>query len=295
MVRQLKESSEEMTFFEHLDDLRPHLWRSAVAVLVIGIVAFCCKGLIIDHILFGPQSPDFPTSRFLCRLGELFARMCAWLGGLFGTEWYVDPTTLCINQQSFNTINTSLAGQFNLHLRVSLATAMVLGIPYLLWEFWQFVKPALTEREKAGTRMFVFYVSLCFFGGLLFGYFVIAPLSINFLANYNASEFITNMIDVNDYFSTVIGVSIACAVVFQLPLLIYFLTRIGIISSAFLKRYRRHALVVLAVIAGIITPPDIFSLVLVTLPLYGLYECSIAIAARVERHYREKEPVEAAS
>lgn len=167
-------------------------------------------------------------------------------------------------------------------------------MPYVLWEFWRFVRPALTPKEIAGTNWFVFCVSLCFFSGLLFGYFVMVPLSINFFANYHVSDAIVNMIDISDYLSTVIVVSMACAFMFELPLLIYFLTRMGIVSAGFLRKYRRHAFVVLLVLAAIITPPDIFSLVLVILPLYGLYELSIKLAARIERKQsRESLPEEA--
>lgn len=164
-----------------------------------------------------------------------------------------------------------------------------MAMPYTLWEFWRFVRPALTPKEIQGTHLFVFWVSLCFFGGLLFGYFVMAPLSINFFANYQASEFITNMFDISDYLTTVIIVSIACAFMFELPLLIYFLTRMGLVSAGFLRKYRRHAFVILLVVAAIITPPDIFSLILVILPLYGLYELSIKLAERTERKHAAEE------
>ena len=180
-------------------------------------------------------------------------------------------------------INTAMAGQFNLHLKISMVAAFCIGFPYLLWELWRFARPALTERELRGCRRFVFYVSAGFFAGLLFGYFVIAPLTIGFLSQYSVSEQVTNMIDVGSYLSTVLNVSIACAVVFQLPLLVYFLTRMGLVSPDFLRRYRRHALVALAILSAVITPPDVFSMILVLLPLFGLYEYSIRISERTLR------------
>lgn len=297
MADKSKESSDrEMTFFEHIDALRPHLVRAVLALVVIAIVAFAFKGFIIDTLLFAPSSPDFPTNRWLCGMGYAWADFLAWLGSLFNAEWTTDPTVLCINQQEFSVINNKLAGQFNLHLKVAMATGLVLGIPYFLWEIWQFVKPALTTGEKRGTRLFVLYVSLGFFAGLLFGYFLIVPLSINFFYNYSASSSITNLIDIGSYFSQVIGISLGTAVIFQLPLLIYFLTRIGLVSPVFLRKYRRHAIVLLACVAAIITPPDVFSMILVMLPLYGLYELSIALSARTERkHYKEKAAQEAPS
>ncbi len=273
-----KSSDTEMTFFEHVEALRPHLVRSIMALLVVMIAAFLGKKFVIDLILMGPQSPDFITNRLLCDI----------------SHWLMNDNTLCINQVKFNMVNTSLAGQFNLHMQVALVTAIVVAVPYLLWEIWRFVLPALTPYERRKSRMFVLYVSLCFFAGLCFGYFLIVPLSINFLAGYQASPEITNMIDVKSYLSTVLTVSLACAIVFQLPLLVYFLARMGLITSAFLKRYRRHAIVVLAIISAIITPPDLFSLVLVVIPLYGLYEYSIVVARRVEKHKAQAEAEEMA-
>ena len=274
MARNTEKSSEnEMTFFEHIEALRPHLVRGAFALFLIMIVAFISKRFIIDVVLMGPQSPDFWTNDMLCRLSH------AMLGN----------DSLCINHLKLNMINTALGGQFNLHMQISMVTGVVLAVPYLLWELWRFVQPALTPFERYKTRMFVFYVSLCFFVGLLFGYFLIVPLSINFLANYQASPEIVNMIDIKSYLTTVLSVSVACAVVFQLPLLIYFLARMGVVTSAFLRRYRRHAIVLLTVVSAVITPPDLFSLVLVVLPLYGLYELSILLAARVERDKAKEE------
>ena len=177
---------------------------------------------------------------------------------MLGTSFDTDPETFRIANDRFSIINTSLSGQFNLHMKISLLTGLAMAMPYTLWEFWRFVRPALTPKEIQGTHLFVFWVSLCFFGGLLFGYFVMAPLSINFFANYQASEFITNMF-------------------------------MGLVSAGFLRKYRRHAFVILLVVAAIITPPDIFSLILVILPLYGLYELSIKLAERTERKHAAEE------
>lgn len=283
------DDTSEMTFFEHLDALRPHLVRGALAIVVIGIAAFLCKGFIVDTVLFGPKSAGFPTNRLLEWIGTEWARLAEWLNATAGTSFNTDVAALRIASEHFQVINTSLAGQFNLHMKISLVTGLAVAMPYVLWEFWRFVRPALTPREIAGTRWFVASVSGCFFTGLLFGYFIMVPLSINFFANYQVSAEITNMIDIGDYLSTVIVVTMACAFVFELPVLIYYLTRMGIVTSAFLKRYRRHAFVVLLVISAIITPPDIFSLILVILPLYGLYEVSIRLAERIERRHPREE------
>lgn len=256
--------SSEMTFFDHLDALRPHLVRSALAIIVLAVTAFLLKNFIVDGILLGPQSPDFPTNRLLNSLGE---------------KWGIEG--LRVSDYSFDLINTAVAGQFNLHLKISFVAAFVSAVPYLMWELWRFVKPALTPSEKKATNLFVFWVSLCFFTGLLFGYFVISPLAINFLLNYTASAQISNMIDISSYLSTVMGTSVACGLVFQLPLLVWFLARMGIVTPGFMKKYRRHAIVVIAIFSAIITPPDLMSMVLVWIPFYGLYELSIGIATRV--------------
>jgi sec-independent protein translocase protein TatC len=202
----------------------------------------------------------------------------------------MDPTVLCINSNNnLEIINTKLVGQFNLSMKVAMVTGLVLSIPYLLWEIWQFIKPALTPKERQGTNKFVLWVSTGFFAGVAFGYFIITPLSIHFFANYRVSDAIANRIDTASYTSQVIGIPLGTGLIFQLPLLIYFLTRIGIVSPAFLRKYRRHAVVILAVVAAFITPPDLFSMILVMFPLYGLYELSIFLSERTARKYHSEE------
>jgi sec-independent protein translocase protein TatC len=285
-----KSSPDEMTFFEHLEDLRPHLMRALLALFVIAIVAFIFARFLVDNLLFAPGTPDFPTNRWLCNMGYWLDDFVGWLGGLFGAEWSIDPTVLCINQNNdYQIINTKLVGQFNLSMKVALVTGLVIAIPYLLWEIWQFIKPALTDRERRGTNLFVLWVSLGFFTGVLFGYYIITPLSISFFTNYRVSDAISNMIDTSSYASQVIGIPLGTGLLFQLPLLIYFLTRIGIVTPVFLRTYRRHAVVVLAVLAAIITPPDPFSMILVMFPLYGLYELSISLSGRTFRKYHSEE------
>jgi sec-independent protein translocase protein TatC len=259
-------------------------------LFVISIVAFIFKGIIIDGLLFGPQSPDFPTNRWLCGMGYRLNDFMGWLGGLFGAEWSMDPTVLCINSgEPLQILNTKIVGQFSLHMKVAMATGFAIGIPYLLWEIWQFVKPALLPGERRGMRLFVLWVSLCFFTGALFGYYIITPLSLHFFRNYTASDTITNMIDPNSFFSQVIGIPLGTGLIFQLPLLVYFLTRVGIVTPAFLRKYRRHAVVLLAIVAAFITPPDLFSMILVMLPLYGLYEFSIFLSARTQRKHHPED------
>lgn len=255
-----------MGFFEHLEALRPHLVRSGVVLCVLLVAAFCCKRLLIDELLFGPLHAGFPTNRLLMRLADLSG---------------IDYTLPTLDRLQL--INTTLAGQFNLHLRISFIAAFVLGFPYLLWELWRFARPALTPREQRLCRNTAGRVALAFIGGMLFGYFILAPLSIAFLAGYTASAAVRNLIEVDSYLSTVVQVSIACGVLFQLPLLVQLLTRMGILSAAWMRRHRRHAIVALALLAAVVTPPDAFSMLLVLAPLAGLYQYSIGVAERAER------------
>lgn len=258
--------AERMTFGEHLDALRPHLVRSAAVVFALMLIAFCCKRLLVDGLLLGPLSEDFPANRLLQRL----AAASGLDEGLFG-------------QSRLQLVSTTMAGQFNLHLKISFIAALTLGFPYVVWELWRFIRPALTPREQRGCRRLVGCIALGFFAGLAFGYLLIAPLTVGFLARYRVSAAVANMIDAGSYLSTVVNVSLACALLFQLPLLVHTLTRTGLLTPEWLRRYRRHAILVLALLAALITPPDAASMVLVLLPLYGLYELSIRIAARTRR------------
>lgn len=269
-----KEEHEEgtlMSFFDHLEALRPHLVRSAGAVCAAAVAAFFCKEFLVDTLLFGPATADFPTNRLLHHIA-----------GEWGGE---ELSSLSDAVGNLPIINTSLAGQFNLHMKISLLVGLSLAMPYVLWEFWRFVRPALTSGERRAARHFVLWVSLCFFAGLLFGYGIMAPLSVNFLSGYRVSTHIVNLFDVGNYLSTVLTVSVACAFLFELPLLICFLTRMRLISSAGLCRYRRHAFVGLLVAAAVITPPDVFSLLLVIGPFYGLYELGIRLSRYIERRW----------
>lgn len=261
-----KEISEaDMSVGEHLNELRTRIVRSVIVLLVLAVVAFIYKGIILD-VIFAPMQPDFITNRFF-----------DWLSGVTGVD------AIRINSGEVNIVNTKMAGQFNLHIKSSIMGALVVAIPYLLWQFWLFIKPALTIEIQRKTRFFVFQTSVWFFIGLSFGYFAIAPLAVNFLTGYDVSSMITNMIDVSSYLSTVIGVSFAAAIIFQLPLLVTLLSTIGILKAALMRRYRKVAFAIIIVVAAIITPPDVFSQVLIAIPLYGLYEYGITIADRIEK------------
>ncbi len=267
MARKRKDPN-EMSFLEHLEELRWHLIRSTLAVFIMAVVAFIYHNIIFDRIILAPKDPSFFTNRMLCRLGQL-----------------VHVPKLCINSKPLEIININMAGQFTTHIMVSLLAGLIVAIPYVFWEFWRFMRPALYEKEKRYARGAVFYSSLLFLLGVLFGYYIIAPLSVNFLGSYSVSQEVINRINLRSYISTVTTVTLAGGITFELPVIVYFLTRIGLITPDFLRRYRRHAIVVILLLAAIITPPDVFSQILVFIPLVILYEVSIWISSRVMKKH----------
>ncbi|HAF30130.1 MAG TPA: twin-arginine translocase subunit TatC [Bacteroidales bacterium] len=254
----------EMTFLEHLEELRWHLIRAFTAVVILAIVAFIFSDIVFDKIILAPKNPDFFTNKLLCLLGQ---RM--------------DIPKLCINTKIFQLISIKMAGQFTMHITTSIIAGIIVGFPYIFWEFWRFMKPALHENEIKHTRGAVTVSSLLFLLGVLFGFFIIAPLSVHFLGSYSVSDQVLNQINLKSYIGTITSVTIAAGVTFELPVLIYFLSKAGLVSPEFLKKYRRHAIIVIMTLAAIITPPDIFSLILVTLPLIALYEVGIIISKKI--------------
>lgn len=254
----------EMTFWEHLEELRWHLLRSVIILLLLAVGAFIMRDFIFNQVILAPKESDFLTYRLLCRLGE-------WLG----------VKALCIGTVPLEIINIRMSGQFITHIYVSLMVAVVIAFPYLLWEIWSFVRPALLPKEKKYSRGAVFFSTLLFIMGMLFSYYLIVPLTINFFSSYQVSEAVENTIALNSYISTVVSVTLATGLVFELPILVFFLSKVGILTPAFMKKNRKYVLVILLTISAIITPPDIFSQIMVCIPLLGLYELSIAISARV--------------
>ena len=260
----------DMSFWEHLDHLRPRLLRVALAFVVFMAVAFVF-GDELMMLITAPKSEWFPTNRLF--------------------EWLADKSGkgfLKINSTPLTLINTAMAGQFNLHIRLAFNTALLAIIPYSVWELWGFIRPALTKQEQHKSRFFALEVSLWFIFGALFGYFALAPLSVNFLASYSMGDQLTNMIDISSYMSLVVNMVFACGIVFLLPILSRILAKMGLLTADFMRRYRRHAIVVLAILAAFITPPDVMSMTLVLLPLYGLYEVSVWIVARAEAEYNRE-------
>jgi sec-independent protein translocase protein TatC len=266
----------EMTFLQHLEELRWHIIRALAAVVIGAIVAFMFKNLIFDHIILAPNNPDFITNRLLCRLADL-----------------VNVPVLCINQDPIELISIKMSGQFSTHINISLVAGLILAFPYVFWEFWSFFRPALYEKERKYARGAVTMASLLFIAGVLFGYFIITPLSINFLGSYRVSDIVTNQINVSSYIGSVTSVALSAGVTFELPIVVFFLARIGVLTPDFMRKYRRHAFVIVLVVAAVISRPDLFSLVLVSIPLLLLYEASIFIAGRVVGKRAKAEAAEA--
>ena len=262
----------EMTFLEHLEVMRWHLLRALAAIVALAVFAFIFKGIIFDKIMLAPKEPEFFTNRSLCRLGDL-----------------LDLKRLCINSEPLSLQTVKMAEQFNMHIIVSLVSGFVVAFPYVFWEFWRFIVPALYDKEKRTARGAVFYTSLLFMLGVAFGYYIIAPLSVNFLGNYRVSESVISAPTLRSYVQTITSVVLAAGVVFQLPILVYFLSRVGLVTPAFLKKYRRHAIIIIVTLSAIITPPDIFSQILVALPLLVLYEVGISISKRIIRRQEEEQ------
>jgi sec-independent protein translocase protein TatC len=261
-----KNKEAEMTFLEHLEVMRWHLLRSIAAIVILALVAFVFKDIVFDKIILTPKEPRFPTNRWLCHLSEVL-RM----------------KRLCINSDPFTLQTVKMAEQFSMHIIVSLVAGVVVAFPYIFWEFWRFIVPALYEKEKKTAAGAVFYTSLLFIMGVAFGYFIITPLSVNFLGNYRVSESVISAPTLRSYVQTITSVVLAAGLVFQLPILVYFLSKVGLVTPDFLKRYRRHSVIIIVTLSAIITPPDVFSQVLVALPLMILYEVGIFISKRIVR------------
>ncbi|MCF8257403.1 MAG: twin-arginine translocase subunit TatC [Flavobacteriales bacterium] len=260
----------EMSFLEHLEVLRWHLVRAVSAIAVLGIVAFLFKGFVFDTVLLGPMREDFWTYRMMCAASQRF--------GL--------SDLLCLGKMNFQLINISMAGQFTTHIFISMIAGLVLAFPYVVFELWRFIRPGLYSNERKYANGMVFYTSVLFITGVLFGYYIIAPLSVNFLGNYQVSALVVNNIDLGSYFTTLSTLVLATGLVFELPILIYFLTKIGIVTPDLLRTYRRHSIVGILILAAVITPPDVASQILVFIPLMVLYEVSVYVSAAVLRNGR---------
>lgn len=262
-----KESTEkEMGFLDHLEELRWVLVRSSIGVVIGALLAFIFYRYIFDYIVLAPKSPEFFTNRMLCKLSGI-----------------LDSPMLCINANPLSIININMAGQFNTHIQVSLYAGFIITFPFVVFQIWNFIKPALYPSERKRIRGAVFFISTLFLTGVLFGYYIISPLTIHFLGGYSISSEVINQINLGSYIASVASVTLATGLVFELPIFILFLTKAGIVTPAFLRKYRKHAFILIMIVAAIITPPDVLSLLLVTLPLWLLFEVSIIVSSRISK------------
>jgi sec-independent protein translocase protein TatC len=271
-----EEESEGMSFLDHLEALRWHVVRSAAAILIFTIIAFLAKSIVFGVIILGPSKVDFITYRLFCDLGN-----------------YLGVEALCIQELPFTLQSREMTSQFSMHMTSSMVVGFIVAFPYIFWEVWRFISPGLYDKERNAARGAVFFVSFLFFSGASFGYFVLAPLSINFLANYQLDATIVNEFDISSYISTLTMLVLASAIMFQLPVVVYFLSKSGLVTSKMLINYRRHSIVVILIISAIITPPDVISQILIAMPILVLYEAGILIAKRLEKEKAEKKAAEA--
>jgi len=262
----------EMSFLNHLEELRWTLIRSTGAIFGFGIIAFFMKSFIFNKIILAPKSVDFFTYRFMCNLSKSF-----------GTEG------LCIDEIPFLVQSRTMAGQFSAHIWTSIAAGFIMAFPFIVWEVWKFIKPALYPQERKGAATFIIVSSFLFFVGILFGYYIITPLSVNFLGSYTVADEVKNNIDLSSYIGLLKASVLSSGLIFEMPIVIYFLTKMGLVTPEFLKKYRKYALVIVLILAAIITPPDLISQIIVAIPMMILYELSIFISARVIKNQLKQE------
>ncbi len=265
---------DEMSFLDHVEDLRWHLIRSTLGILAAATLAFIFKKFVFDVIIFGPTHMSFPTYEGLCSVSQ-------FLG--------MTDTTFCAEKFPFIIQNRTVAGQFSAHIWTSIFAGFIIAFPYVLYQLWSFISPGLKSTERKSSRGFIIVASFLFFLGVLFGYYIVTPLSINFLANYQISDQISNEFDVSSVIAIVRSSSIASGFVFELPIIIYFLTKVGLVTPQILRKYRKFALVIVLVLSAVITPPDIASQVIVAIPILVLYQVSIYISKVVLRNQKRKE------
>lgn len=254
-----------MPFLEHLEEFRRRLIRSGAAILSFAIVAFFFKEFIFEEILFWPKEGGFPTFRALCSFSNTVGA----------------GDRLCIDPPDFPLVNLEMSGQFAAHIMVSIVSGIVIAFPYFLHQMWGFLNPGLRKKERRSARRVFWAGSFLFILGVLFGYFVMSPLSVRFLGGYQVSEMVSNQIRLGSYVTTVSMVTLSAGILFQLPIVIHFLSSTGIVTPPVLRKYRKHALIAVLILSAVITPPDVISQLIVAVPLLLLYEISVRIASRV--------------
>ena len=271
MGARAKNIEKEMSFLDHLEELRWHLIKSTIAVVLFGTVAFVFKSFVFDVLILGPKSADFPTYKLLCKSAIM-----------------LNMDYFCFTELPFAVQSRTMAGQFSVHIWTSITAGFIVAFPYVLFQFWQFISPGLRINERKSARGFIFVASLLFFIGVLFGYYVVTPLSMHFLGTYQVSPEVLNEFDISSYIGLVRACALSGGVIFELPIIIYFLTKIGLVTPELMKKYRKFAIVVVLILSAIITPPDIASQIIVAIPVVILYEISIFISRAVIKKQNKK-------
>jgi sec-independent protein translocase protein TatC len=254
------ENQKEMSFLDHLEELRWRLVRIAISIVIFAIVLWWFQEWIMDHVFLSMKNPSFITFRFMCHN--------------FG---------ICIDEIPVKMQSTTMAGQFSYALMMSIIGSIILAFPYIFYQIWSFVKPGLKQNEKTVVKGIVFYVSILFFLGITFGYFVVAPLCVQFFGTYQISKDVENIFTVNSYMSTIISTVFYTGILFLLPVIAYIFAKLGIITPSFLRKYRKHAIVGVLILSAVITPPDLISQIIVAIPIVLLYELSIFVTVAVEK------------
>jgi sec-independent protein translocase protein TatC len=270
MAKKKKDPEAEMTLMDHLNELRGLLFKAAFAIAAATTVCFIYSRYIFDYIIFAPKSSNFISYHVLCHLSNM-----------------INSQALCFGTFNYPIQNLQMSGQFMTDMSVSFYAGMILTFPYVLNQIWKFIRPALHEKEKKYSRGAVGIMTILFMAGVLFGYFLIVPLSLNFLGNYKVSGTVANQWQLDSYINTVTTISLGMGLVFEIPVFIFFLSKIGILSPAFMRRTRKYAFLIILIIASVIAPPDVLSLLMVTIPLYGLYEVGIFFSARAAKKEEE--------
>lgn len=261
-----------MSFLDHLEELRWLLVRGSIAMLVGAVVCFAFSDFIFDDIIFGPTRYEFWTYQAFCDLTH-----------------YIGLSEVCFEDFAFKIQNTSMEGQITTLVWTCISGGFIVAFPFIIWEVWKFIQPALYEKERKYAKTFIFSASLLFFIGVLIGYYLILPMSIHFFSTFSVSNLVVNEFNLDSYISMVKTTTIACGLFFELPIIIYLLTRLGLVTPAFLRKYRRHAIVILLIVAAVVTPPDVISQIVITIPLLIIYEASIFLSARVVKQNAARE------
>ena len=274
-----KKQVKEMSFLDHLEELRWLLVRSTIAIIVMAFLTYFISDFLFDVIIFGPTRPSFYTYRIFCDLSHLLN---------FGES-------ICIEELPFIIQNTLMEGQVNMFVWMCLLAGFILAFPYILWQIWTFISPALYVNEKKNAKFFIFISSLLFFSGVLFGYFIIIPMSVNFVATFTVSEMVKNQFTLESYIGMFKTSVIAGGLFFELPIIIYFLTKLGLVTPVYLRKYRKYAIVIVLIVAAIVTPPDVVSQTIVAIPMMIIFELSVIISSIAYKRKLKNERLELGS